>query len=60
MSPKLFIIFLEHAVKTFRWEEKDIKSDGERLNNLRVADDIILITDVLGDTTNMLQQLHRT
>ena len=59
MSPKLFTATLEHAFKTLDWENKGINIDGKRLNNLRFADDVVLITDNLGEAALMTEQLRQ-
>ena len=50
VSPKLFIAYLE---KFFRI----ININGEELNHLRFADDIILIAHAIKDSKVMLQEL---
>lgn len=57
LSPKLFITVLEYALKRLEWENKGISIDGERLNHLRFADDIVLISDNLGEAAIMIQEL---
>lgn len=58
MSPKLFITVLEHAFKMLAWQQKGIVIDGERLNHLRFADDIVIVSDSLGEIKDMLQELN--
>ena len=53
ISPKLFTATLESILRRLNWENKDVKIDGEFLNNFRFADDIFLCTE----TTQALQQL---
>lgn len=45
MSPNLFNSILEEIFREMNWEEKGygIKIDGKNLNNLRFADDVVLI-----------------
>lgn len=45
LSPNLFNVILEHAFRSLNWEDKGIKIDGKYLNNLRFADDVILLSD---------------
>lgn len=57
ISPKLFTLAMEDIFKTLNWENKGILINGERLNNLRYADDIVLITDNFIDLQEMVQEL---
>ncbi|WKY11910.1 hypothetical protein Q1695_003465 [Nippostrongylus brasiliensis] len=43
MSPKLPTAALRDAMKNLDWDAKGYPVDGERINNLRSADDIVLI-----------------
>ena len=45
LSPNLFNAVLEKACRELEWEEYGIMVDGKRLNNLRFADDIVLISE---------------
>lgn len=58
MSPKLFNTVLEYAFKTLEWHNKGIKIDGEYLNNLRFADDIVVTADDLGKAREMIMELQ--
>lgn len=58
-SPKLFITVLESAFKHLDWSHRGININGENLTNLRFADDIVLISDNLGEMKLMLQDLQR-
>ncbi|XP_030765246.1 uncharacterized protein LOC115889402 [Sitophilus oryzae] len=58
ISPELFITVLEHAFKMLAWQQKGIVIDGERLNHLRFADDIVIVSDSLGEIKDMLQELN--
>ena len=42
ISPKLFSAALEEVFQNLNWDEVGIKINGEYLNHLRFADDIIL------------------
>ncbi|XP_028178380.1 uncharacterized protein LOC114365882 [Ostrinia furnacalis] len=53
ISPKLFNAALENIFKELDWTSKGIIIDGERLNNLRFADDIALISDSIEDMIDM-------
>ena len=57
ISPKLFIAVLEYAMKSLSWENRGINIDGERLTHLRFADDIVLISDNIGNAKQMLEEL---
>lgn len=58
ISPKLFTLALEDVFKNLKWENKGIKIDGTYLNNLRFADDIVLISDDIKEIESMLQELN--
>lgn len=57
MSPKLFITVLEHAFKKLDWDARGITIDGQNLNHLSFADDIVLVADNLGEIKQMLHEL---
>lgn len=57
LSPKLFITALEYAFKRLEWDNRGITIDGENLNHLRFADDIVLVTEGLGEIKEMLRDL---
>lgn len=59
ISPKLFTTVLEYAFKTLDREDKGIKIDGEYLNHVRFADDIVITTDNLGDTKQIIIKLKQ-
>uniref|UniRef100_A0AAR5P990 Reverse transcriptase domain-containing protein n=1 Tax=Dendroctonus ponderosae TaxID=77166 RepID=A0AAR5P990_DENPD len=44
--------------KGIEWEEIGVNINGEQLNHLRFADDIVLITDSMNYTVPMLQKLY--
>jgi len=58
-SPKLFTACLEKVFRRLDWETKGIKIDGESLNHLRFADDIILFASNFEDLQEMLQELNQ-
>ena len=58
LSPVLFICALEEIFRKLKWEGRGIKINGEYLNNLRFADDIILIAKNEGELNEMLQELN--
>lgn len=57
ISPKLFNQSLEDVFKKLHWEEKGIKINGQYLNHLRYADDVILIANTKTDLKVMLEEL---
>ena len=59
ISPKLFTACLEEIFKKLEWENIGMKVDGEYLNNLRFADDIVLLSDCEGELQRMIEELHR-
>ena len=58
ISPKLFTATLEEIFKQLNWENKGIKIDGEQINHLRFADDIILISEEPEEFQTMLNELN--
>ena len=57
ISPKLFTATLQGIINRLDWEDRGINIDGENLNHLRFADDIVIITDNANDLESMLQTL---
>lgn len=57
LSPKLFIAVLEHVFRTLHWEHNGLKINGMYLNNLRFADDIVLLSEDPKELEIMLQSL---
>lgn len=58
LSPKLFTALLELMCKRVNWDRKGINIDGEYLNHLRFADDIVLIADNAKDASEMLRSMY--
>lgn len=58
ISPKLFTAALEEVFRTLQWNEYGIPIDGERLTNLRFADDIILCGQSAQEVNRLLNQLN--
>ena len=54
ISPKLFTVTIQEVFKNAQLEEKGINIDGEKLSNLRFADDVALTTE---DVRDMVHQL---
>ena len=59
ISPKLFTACLESIFRKMDWEGKGININGEYLNHLRFADDIILISETPEELQVMLNDLNR-
>lgn len=57
LSPKLFSAVLEKVFRNLDWEHIGLNINGKRLNHLRFADDIILLTDDCVSLQTMVQQL---
>lgn len=57
LSPKLFSAILESLFRDLEWDNLGININGKKLNHLRFADDLVLITDNANTLQHMLQQL---
>ena len=57
LSPKIFNAGLEQVFRSLRWENKGVRVNGEKLNHLRFADDIVLISNNANELQNMLTEL---
>lgn len=58
ISPKLFTAAMEDVFRKLDWENYGIPIDGEKLNHLRFADDIVLITNNLKEAETMVKELE--
>lgn len=58
LSPKLFTALLEYMFKKIDFENMGININGEKLNHLRFADDIVVITDRVDEAREMLRRLQ--
>ena len=54
ISPKLFTATIQEVFKNAQLEEKGINIEGEKLSNLRFADDVALTTEDLRDMEHQL------
>lgn len=57
LSSNIFNCVLEQAFRKVNWEKKGIRVNGRYLNNLRFADDIVLISDQLIELEEMANEL---
>ncbi|XP_042858876.1 uncharacterized protein LOC122244992 [Penaeus japonicus] len=57
-SPKLFTACLEKVFQKLNWDQKGIRIDGEYLNHLRFADDIIILAKNRQELNQMLHELN--
>lgn len=57
ISPNMFTALLEHIFKNLNWSKLGININGEYLNHLRFADDIVLLSDNYQDLKYMLETL---
>uniref|UniRef100_A0A7I4Z4E1 Reverse transcriptase domain-containing protein n=1 Tax=Haemonchus contortus TaxID=6289 RepID=A0A7I4Z4E1_HAECO len=58
ISPKLFTAALQHAMVNLDWEERGYPFNGKKINNLRFADDIVLISSSAAEMEKMLNELN--
>ena len=58
ISPKLFTSCLEQIFHSINWENKGVNVNGEMLNHLKFADDIVLIATSWKDAEEMLEDLQ--
>lgn len=59
LSPKLFSSVLEHIFRKTNWDDYGININGKKLNHLRFADDLILLSENQEGLKIMLTQLDR-
>lgn len=57
LSPKLFSAVLEHVFRCLDWDHYGLNVNGVKMNHLRFADDLILISDKPKSLQEMLKQL---
>ena len=58
ISPKLFTSILENQFRKLNWVDEGININGERLTNLRFADDVVLIAKSAEELEQMLDSLN--
>ena len=57
LSPNIFNCVLEQVVRELNWEDKGIKLHGTYINNLRFADDTVLISEDWKVIESMVEEL---
>ncbi len=57
MSPLLFICALDEFFRNLNWKTKRIKFNGDLQNNLRFADDVVLVVGCWDNLQAMLEEL---
>lgn len=58
ISPKLFILVLKNVFEDLNWDDREINIDESYLNNLRFADDVILLSNNTSEPKDMMEQLN--
>lgn len=58
ISPRIFKTVLEYAFRQLNWDNFGINILGQRLNNLRFADDIVLLSCSIQELEVMLRDLN--
>lgn len=56
LSSNLFNAVLEEVFRDLEWEEVGIRVNGKRLNNLKFADDIVLMGESRKEIEKMLSE----
>ena len=59
LSPLLFICALEQIFRTLDWSNRGILVGGERLSNLRFADDVVIIANNVRELTEMINEISK-
>ncbi|EYC25145.1 hypothetical protein Y032_0012g1725 [Ancylostoma ceylanicum] len=59
ISPKLFTATLEHVFRKLAWDEYGLSVSGNQLNNLRFADDVVLIAKSTEELQAMVNDLDK-
>lgn len=55
----MFTLTLEYVFKNVQWENKDFSTNGERLNHLKDADDIVIIAEYPAELQTVPTELDR-
>ncbi|KAG1701210.1 Tensin [Nymphon striatum] len=58
ISPKLFTACLENVFRCLNWTSKGIPINGDRLTNLRFADDVVLFSESPQELQLMVEELR--
>ncbi len=58
LSPLLFNCVLEEVFKMLDWQEKGIDINGEKISNLRFADDVVLLAPTVEELRTMICELE--
>ena len=58
LSPLLFNSALEEIFGKLNWENKGININGEKMNNLRFADDVVLISESDEELKSMIKEIN--
>lgn len=58
LSPKLFIMVLQHIFENINWQSEGIRVNQNRLTHLRFADDIVLFADTSKALEKMISTLN--
>ena len=58
LSPNMFNSGLEQVFRRLNWQDKGININGEKLSNLRFADDVALLSRSLNELQDMINELQ--
>lgn len=58
LSPKLFIMVLQHIFDNLNWQSEGIRINQDRLTHLRFADDIVLFAETSKKLEDMIRTLN--
>ncbi|KAA5570543.1 hypothetical protein F3G14_19155, partial [Acinetobacter baumannii] len=58
LSPKLFIMVLQHVFDNINWQAEGIRINKDRLTHLRFADDIVLFSETSKGLERMITSLN--
>ncbi|KAK6761159.1 hypothetical protein RB195_022283 [Necator americanus] len=60
ISPKIFTVTLEKAMRKLEWRDIGVKVNGRQLHHLRFADDIVLIAPSISQAGGILAEFDQT